>query len=216
MRVLLVEDDPGVREALELGLSLEGHEVRAVDRPKEALGLLPWAEAVVLDILLPEGDGFSLLKEIRARSEVPVLILTALEEVEWRVKGLREGADDYLVKPYSLQELLARLEALARRARRREEVLAYKDLRLYPRRMEAFRGERRLALSPKAFLLLKVFLERPEEVIPKEALMLRVWGEPVEPATLEVHLSALRKALGEPSPLQTVRGYGYRLFLPEG
>ena len=82
--------------------------------------------------------------------------------------------------------------------------------------MEAFRGERRLALSPKAFLLLKAFLEAPEEVLSKEALMRKVWGEEVEPATLEVHLSALRKALGEPSPIQTVRGYGYRLFLPEG
>ena len=214
MRILLVEDDPGVREALELGLSLEGHEVRSAEGPKEAMELLPWAEAVVLDLLLPEGDGFSLLREIRARSEVPVLILSALEGVEWRVKGLREGADDYLVKPYSLQELLARLEALLRRARKRDEVLAYKDLRLYPRRMEAFRGERRLNLSPKAFLLLKAFLEAPEEVLSKEALMLRVWGEAVEPATLEVHLSALRKALGEPSPIQTVRGHGYRLFLP--
>jgi DNA-binding response OmpR family regulator len=174
MRILLVEDDPGVREALELGLSLEGHEVRATESPKEALPYLSWAEAVVLDVLLPEGDGFSLLKEIRARSEVPVLMLTALGGVEWRVKGLKEGADDYLVKPYSLQELLARLEALLRRSRRKEEVLAYRDLRLYPRRMEAFLGERRLELSPKAFLLLKAFLEAPEEVISKEALMLKV------------------------------------------
>jgi len=214
MRVLVVEDDPGVREALTLGLSLEGHEVRATESPEEALALLPWAEAVVLDVLLPEGDGFSLLRAIRARSEVPVLMLTALDAVEWRVKGLREGADDYLVKPYSLQELLARLEALGRRARRSEEVLAYKDLRLYPQRMEAYRGERRLPLSPKAFLLLKAFLENPEEVLSKEALMLKVWGEVVEPATLEVHLSALRKALGEPNPIQTLRGYGYRLSLP--
>ncbi|KHG65332.1 transcriptional regulator [Thermus sp. 2.9] len=214
MRVLVVEDDPGVREALALGLSLEGHEVKAVETPKEALALLPWAEAVVLDVLLPEGDGFSLLKEIRARSEVSVLMLTALDAVEWRVKGLREGADDYLVKPYSLQELLARLEALRRRAQRPEGVLAYKEIRLYPRRMEAYRGARRLNLSPKAFLLLKAFLEAPEEVLSKEALMLKVWGEVVEPATLEVHLSALRKALGEPSPIQTLRGYGYRLFLP--
>ena len=118
------------------------------------------------------------------------------------------------MKPYSLSELLARLEALYRRAHRREEVLAYKDLRLYPRRMEAYRGERRLALSPKTFLLLKAFLESPEEVLSKEALMLRVWGEAVEPATLEVHLSLLRKTLREPNPIQTVRGYGYRLFLP--
>ncbi|WP_114312899.1 response regulator transcription factor [Thermus caldifontis] len=214
MRVLLVEDDPGVREALELGLALEGHQVRSTESPQEALSLLPWAEVVVLDVLLPEGDGFSLLKEIRARSEVPVLMLTALDAVEWRVKGLKEGADDYLVKPYSLSELLARLEALVRRTKGPSEVLAYKDLRLYPRRMEAFRGERRLSLPPKAFLLLKAFLESPEEVLSKEALMHRVWGEEVEPATLEVHLSLLRKALGEPSPIQTVRGYGYRLFLP--
>ncbi|MDM7325091.1 MAG: response regulator transcription factor [Thermus sp.] len=214
MRVLLVEDDPGVREALELGLALEGHEVRSTEGPKEALSLLPWAEVVVLDVLLPEGDGFALLKETRARSEVPVLMLTALDAVEWRVKGLKEGADDYLVKPYSLSELLARLEALARRAKGISQVLAYKDLRLYPKRMEAFRGERRLSLSPKAFLLLKAFLESPEEVLSKEALMLRVWGEEVEPATLEVHLSLLRKALGDPNPIQTVRGYGYRLFLP--
>lgn len=216
MRVLLVEDDPGVREALELGLSLEGHEVRAVDRPEEALGLLSWAEVVVLDVLLPQGDGFSLLRAIRERSEVPVLMLTALDGVEWRVKGLREGADDYLVKPYSLQELLARLRALVRRARRREEVLAYKDLRLYPRRMEAFRGERRLALSPKAFLLLKAFLRGPGGGPVQGGPDAEGLGEEVEPATLEVHLSALRKALGEPSPIQTVRGYGYRLFLPEG
>ena len=217
MRVLLVEDDPGVREALELGLALEGHEVRSTESPKEALSLLPWAEVVVLDVLLPERDGFSLLKDIRARSEVPVLMLTALDAVEWRVKGLKEGADDYLVKPYSLSELLARLEALWRRAHRGKEapeVLAYKNLRLYPRRMEAFRGERRLSLPPKAFLLLKAFLESPEEALSKEALMLRVWGEEVDPATLEVHLSLLRKALGEPNPIQTVRGYGYRLFLP--
>ncbi|GAA6733181.1 response regulator transcription factor [Thermus oshimai] len=216
MRVLVVEDDPGVREALLLGLGLEGHEVRATEHPQEALDLLPWAEVVVLDILLPEGDGFGLLKEIRSRSSVPVLMLTALDAVEWRVKGLKEGADDYLVKPYSLAELLARLEALHRRAGRREEVLAYADLRLYPRRMEAYRGERRLSLSPKAFLLLKAFLEAPGEVLSKEALMLKVWGEEVEPATLEVHLSQLRKALGEPNPIQTVRGYGYRLQDPTG
>lgn len=216
MRVLVVEDDPGVREALLLGLSLEGHEVRAAERPKEALDLLPWAEVVVLDILLPEGDGFGLLRKIRARSQVPVLMLTALDAVEWRVKGLKEGADDYLVKPYSLAELLARLEALHRRAGRREEVLAWGDLRLYPRRMEAYRGERRLSLSPKAFLLLKAFLEAPGEVLSKEVLMRKVWGEEVEPATLEVHLSQLRKALGEPNPIQTVRGYGYRLQDPAG
>lgn len=216
MRVLLVEDDPGVREALELGLSLEGHEVRAVDRPEEALGLLSWAEVVVLDVLLPQGDGFSLLRAIRERSEVPVLMLTALDGVEWRVKGLREGADDYLVKPYSLQELLARPGGPG------------------PPGAEARGGPRLQGPPPlppahgglprgKAPRPLPQGLPPPEGLSPgpgggpvqggpdAEGL-----GEEVEPATLEVHLSALRKALGEPSPIQTVRGYGYRLFLPEG
>ncbi|MER3452110.1 MAG: DNA-binding response regulator, partial [Thermus sp.] len=101
-RLLLVEDDPGVREALELGLSLFGYEVVAVGTALEALDRLPGVDLVVLDVLLPDRDGFQLLREIRARSDLPVLMLSALGEVEWRVKGLQEGADDYLAKPYSL------------------------------------------------------------------------------------------------------------------
>ncbi|MER3557717.1 MAG: DNA-binding response regulator [Thermus sp.] len=215
-RLLLVEDDPGVREALELGLSLFGYEVVAVGTALEALDRLPGVDLVVLDVLLPDRDGFQLLREIRARSDLPVLMLSALGEVEWRVKGLKEGADDYLAKPYSLQELAARLEALFRRARGQAlasepQALRLGELVLYPRRMEAYRKGRRLALSPKAFALLQAFMERPGEVLSKEYLMRKVWGEEVEPNTLEVHLSALRRELGEPALLETVRGYGYRL-----
>lgn len=211
-RVLLVEDDVGVREALRLGLELQGYGV--LEAASGAEGLRKLAEGpdlVVLDVLLPGGDGFGVLREIRRQSAVPVLMLTALDEVEWRVKGLREGADDYLVKPYALSELVARLEALLRRSKRDEELLSYADVVLYPRKMEARRGERLLELSPKALQLLQCFLEHAERLLPKETLMQRVWGEEVEPNTLEVHLSALRRALGEPTLLHTLRGHGYIL-----
>lgn len=212
--VLLIEDDLRVREALRLGLELEGYQV--LEAASGAEGLRKLAEGpdvVVLDVLLPGGDGFGVLREIRRVSAVPVLMLTALDEVEWRVKGLREGADDYLVKPYALSELVARLEALLRRSKRSEELLSYADVVLYPRKMEARRGERLLELSPKALQILQFFLEHPERLLPKETLMQRVWGEEVEPNTLEVHLSALRRALGEPTLLHTLRGYGYILRL---
>lgn len=211
-RLLLIEDDPGVREALRLGLELEGHMVLEAANGAEGLRRLAEnPELVVLDVLLPGGDGFGVLREIRRQSAVPVLMLTALDEVEWRVKGLREGADDYLVKPYALSELLARLEALLRRSKRPEEVLSYADVVLYPSKMEARRSGRLLELSPKALQLLQCFLEHAERVLPKEALMQRVWGQEVEPNTLEVHLSALRRALGEPVLLHTLRGHGYIL-----
>ncbi|MCL6525564.1 MAG: response regulator transcription factor [Thermaceae bacterium] len=211
-KVLLVEDDPGVREALKLGLELEGYVVVEAENGAEGLRKLEDnPDLIVLDVLLPGGDGFGVLREIRRMSPVPVLMLTALDEVEWRVKGLREGADDYLVKPYALAELVARLEALLRRNRREEEVLSYADVVLYPRRMEVRRRGEVLELSPKATLLLQCFLEHPERLLPKETLMGRVWGEEVEPNTLEVHLSTLRRALGEPNLLHTLRGHGYIL-----
>jgi len=211
-RVLLIEDDTGVREALRLGLELEGYQVLEAGTGADGLRRLTEnPEVVVLDVLLPGGDGFGVLREIRKRSAVPVLMLTALDEVEWRVKGLREGADDYLVKPYALSELLARIEALLRRSKRLEEVLAYADVVLYPGKMEARRNERLLELSPKALQLLQCFLEHAERVLPKETLMQRVWGQEVEPNTLEVHLSALRRELGEPALLHTLRGHGYIL-----
>lgn len=211
-KVLLIEDDPGVREAVRFGLELEGYLVLEAKNGGEGLRRLREApDVVVLDVLLPGGDGFGVLREIRRQSALPVLMLTALDEVEYRVKGLREGADDYLVKPYALSELVARLEALLRRTSAVQELLSYADVVLLPARMEARRAERPLELSPKAFQLLKTFLDHPERLLSKEALMQKVWGEEVEPNTLEVHLSALRRALGEPPLLHTLRGHGYIL-----
>jgi two-component system response regulator MprA len=213
--ILLVEDDVGVRESLELGLSLEGYRVLAAATGNEAIrGLASSPDLIVLDVLLPGADGFNLLREIRTRSATPVIMLTALQEVEWRVKGLREGADDYLVKPYALAELAARIEALLRRTRRDEAVLRYANLELYVGRMQAHRAGRDLELTPKAFLLLKAFLENPERVLSRDVLMQAGWGGEVEPNTLEVHLSALRRALGEPALIRTIRGYGYALRQP--
>jgi len=212
IRVLLVEDDRGVREALKLGLELEGYTVLEASNGPECLRKLGEnPDVVILDVLMPGGDGFGVLREIRRKSSVPVLMLTALDEVEWRVKGLKEGADDYLVKPYALPEVVARLQAVLRRTRKEEAVLSYADLTLFPAKMEARRAERVLELSPKAFLLLKCLVEHAERILPKETLMQRVWGEEVEPNTLEVHLSALRRALGEPPLLHTLRGHGYIL-----
>ncbi len=211
-KVLLIEDDRGVREALKLGLELEGYTVLEAANGAEGLRRLSETpDLIICDVLLPGGDGFGVVREIRRSNNVPVLMLTAMDEVEWRVKGLREGADDYLVKPYALSELVARLEALLRRSRREEELFAYADVVFFPQRMEARRAERLLDLSPKALQLLQCFLEHPERLLPKETLMQRVWGEEVEPNTLEVHLSALRRALGEPNLLHTLRGHGYIL-----
>jgi two-component system response regulator MprA len=211
-QVLLIEDEPGIREALRLGLELEGFTVlEASNGPEGLRRLKDHPDLIILDVLLPGGDGFGVLREIRTQSSVPVLMLTALDEVEYRVKGLREGADDYLVKPYALSEVLARIEALLRRSSRNEALLSYGEVTLYPAKMEARRAERVMELSPKAFLILKCFVENPESLISKEALMQRVWGEEIEPNTLEVHLSALRRALGEPQVLHTLRGHGYIL-----
>lgn len=211
-RVLLIEDDAGVRDALRLGLELEGYVILEAGNGAEGLRQLgQQPDVVICDVLLPGGDGFGVVREIRQVSGVPVLMLTALDEVEWRVKGLREGADDYLVKPYALSELIARLEALLRRSKRDENVLSYADVLLYPRKMEARRAERVMELSPKALQLLQCFLENPERLLPKETLMSRVWGEEIEPNTLEVHVSALRRALGDPPLLHTLRGHGYIL-----
>jgi DNA-binding response OmpR family regulator len=210
--VLLIEDEAGVRESLAMCLKLEGYDVMEAGDGTAGLRLLEQNPVVViLDVLLPGRDGFAVLREIRLQSRVPVMMLTALDEIEWRVKGLKGGADDYLVKPYALAELLARLEALLRRAQPGAKPLRHADLELFPAQLCARRNGRLLELSPKAVLLLQTFLENPLLVLPKDRLMRAVWGQEVEPNTLEVHLSALRRAIGEPSLIQTVRGYGYVL-----
>ena len=219
MRILVVDDERAVREALERALRLEGYEVETACDGQEALLALARrsADAVVLDVLMPEMDGLETCRALRRMGNTtPVLMLTARYEVDDRVAGLDAGADDYLVKPFALEELLARLRALLRRTIGGEEELSFADLRLDPRTHEVFRGERRIELTRTEFLLLELFLRNPRQVLTRDVIFDRVWGYDFGPASnsLEVYVGYLRRkteAEGEPRLIHTVRGVGYAL-----
>jgi DNA-binding response OmpR family regulator len=210
--ILIVEDDVGVRESLALGLKLEGYTVlEAGDASSGLRCMAQQPDLVILDVLLPGSSGFSVLTEIRLRSSVPVLMLTALDELEYKLKGLRGGADDYVVKPYSLSEVLARIEVLLRRSKTESGKRQFEDVTLDPETMEVWRGGKPIELTVKGFRLLSVLLEHPKRVMPRETLMNLIWGDEVDPNTLDVLIASARRALGEPSLIQTVRGVGYAL-----
>ncbi len=210
--ILIVEDDVGVRESLALGLKLEGYTVlEAGDASSGLRCMAQQPDLVILDVLLPGSSGFSVLTEIRLRSSVPVLMLTALDELEYKLKGLRGGADDYVVKPYSLSEVLARIEVLLRRSKTESGKRQFEDVTLDPETMEVWRNGKQIDLTVKGFRLLSVLLEHPKRVMPRETLMNLIWGDEVDPNTLDVLIASARRALGEPSLIQTVRGVGYAL-----
>jgi DNA-binding response OmpR family regulator len=210
--ILIVEDDVGVRESLALGLKLEGYTVlEAGDASSGLRCMAQQPDLVILDVLLPGSSGFSVLTEIRLRSSVPVLMLTALDELEYKLKGLRGGADDYVVKPYSLSEVLARIEVLLRRTKTESGKRQFEDVSLDPETMEVWRSGKQVDLTVKGFRLLSVLLEHPKRVMPRETLMNLIWGDEVDPNTLDVLIASARRALGEPSLIQTVRGVGYAL-----
>jgi DNA-binding response OmpR family regulator len=210
--ILIVEDDVGVRESLALGLKLEGYTVlEAGDASSGLRCMAQQPDLVILDVLLPGSSGFSVLTEIRLRSSVPVLMLTALDELEYKLKGLRGGADDYVVKPYSLSEVLARIEVLLRRSKTESGKRQFEDVTLDPETMEVWRNGKNIELTVKGFRLLSVLLEHPKRVMPRETLMNLIWGDEVDPNTLDVLIASARRALGEPSLIQTVRGVGYAL-----
>jgi DNA-binding response OmpR family regulator len=210
--ILIVEDDLGVRESLALGLKLEGYNVlEAGDASGGLRSMAQQPDLVILDVLLPGSSGFSVLTEIRLRSSVPVLMLTALDELEYKLKGLRGGADDYVVKPYSLSEVLARIEVLLRRSKTESGKRQFEDVTLDPETMEVWRSGKQIELTVKGFRLLSVLLEHPKRVMPRETLMNLIWGDEVDPNTLDVLIASARRALGEPSLIQTVRGVGYAL-----
>ncbi|HEY1778615.1 MAG TPA: response regulator transcription factor [Solirubrobacteraceae bacterium] len=223
-RVLVVDDDPDVREAIETALQLEGHHVTTAIDGLAALKRLGQAEfdAVVLDVLMPNLDGFEVCRRLRASgNRTPVLILTARDSQEDTIRGLDLGADDYLVKPFALGELLARLRALLRRARPAGEdaPLWFAGLSLDRQTREAARGERRLELTRTEFALLELFLRNPRQVLTRELIMERIWNYDFGPTSnpLEVYISYLRRkteAGGEPRVIHTVRGVGYALREP--
>jgi two-component system response regulator MprA len=227
MRVLVVDDDAAVRDSLARTLRFEGHEVDTARDGREALAIVRAGEpdAMILDVSMPEMDGLEACRRLRADGVlVPVLMVTARDSVGDRVAGLDAGADDYLVKPFALQELQARLRALLRRsllsaaepAPTMDGLLSFADLRMDPRTREVWRGERPLRLTRTEFSILEVFLRHPKQVLTRVALFEQVWGYDFGESSNSVHvyLGYLRRKLevdGEKRLLHTVRGVGFVL-----
>jgi two-component system response regulator MprA len=223
VKVLVVDDDPAVSGALNRALRLEGYEVSlAVDGPQalEEIAVRP-PDAVILDIGLPVIDGLEVCRRLRgAGNDTPVLMLTARDAINDRVQGLDAGADDYLVKPFALAELLARLRALLRRRPEDTgEVFRFADLSLDPITREAHRGERSFTLTRIEFDLLELLLRHPRQVLTRELILDRVWGYTFDSGTnsLAVYVGYLRRkteSAGEPRLIHTARGVGYVLREP--
>ena len=224
MKVLVVDDERAVRESLRRALELEGYEVELAGDGAEALYRLQangQPDAVVLDVLMPGVDGLEVSRRLRRKgNSVPILMLTARAEVENRVEGLDAGADDYLAKPFALEELLARLRALLRRATPGiDETLRFDDLELTPSTREVRRGGTPIELTRTEFNLLELFLRNPRQVLTRSVIFERVWGYDFGFASnsLDVYIGYLRRKTevdGKPRLIQTVRGVGYALREP--
>jgi two-component system response regulator MprA len=221
MEILVVDDERSVREALRRALELEGYEVELASDGREALHRLDEGgaepDAVVLDVLMPGIDGLEVCRRLRrAGSRLPVLMLTARAEVADRVAGLDAGADDYIVKPFALEELFARLRALLRRTGDGGETLRFADLELDPATREVHRDDTPIELTRTEFALLELFLRNPRQVLTRSLIYERVWGYDFGPGSnsLDVYIGYLRRkteAGARPRLIQTVRGVGYAL-----
>ena len=222
VKVLVVDDEPGVRAALERALALERHDVQLAEDGQQALDALAEStvDAIVLDVMMPRVDGLEVCRRLRAAGDrTPVLMLTARDAIDDRVDGLDAGADDYLVKPFALRELNARLRALLRRVDPGGPTLAFGDLVLDRAAREVRRGTRRIELSKTEFSLLELFLEHPRQVLTRSTLFERVWGYDFGATSnaLGVYMGYLRRkteAEGERRLLHTIRGVGYVLREP--
>lgn len=218
--ILVVEDDRRIRDLLRRGLIFEGYEV---DTAEDGEGALRSArdrmpDAVILDLMLPGIDGLEVCRRLRAVSNVPILMLTARDAIPDRVTGLDAGADDYMVKPFAFDELLARLRALFRRQRTdaMPDALRYADLTLNPRSRQVFRAEEEVQLTAKEFDLLELFLRHPNQVMTREMIYEHIWNYDFggESNIIEVYVRYLRtklEASGKPRLIQTIRGVGYAL-----
>ncbi len=209
----MVEDDPRLAATVERVLGAEDHDVEIAADGNEALRRArgrPF-DLVILDVMLPGLDGIAVCRRLRAAGSVPILLLTALGGTEERVRGLDSGADDYLVKPFAYEELLARVRALLRRTAPADH-LRFSDLRLEPASRGAWRGEHAIDLTATEFDLLQHFLRHPRQVLSREQLIEAVWkGEAESDNVVAVYIGYLRHKLGEPRLLHTVRGAGYAL-----
>ncbi|TQJ02745.1 response regulator transcription factor [Amycolatopsis cihanbeyliensis] len=225
MRILVVDDDRAVRESLRRSLEFNGYQVELASDGAQALDAIVAnrPDAMVLDVMMPRLDGLEVARRLRSTGDdLPILVLTARDTVSDRVSGLDAGADDYLPKPFALEELLARLRALLRRAsaenqpERNVETLSFGDLTLDPGTREVRRGERAISLTRTEFALLELFLTYPKHVLTRSRILEEVWGYdfPTSGNALEVYVGYLRRkteAEGEPRLIHTVRGVGYVL-----
>lgn len=216
--ILVVDDDPRITDLLRRIIAYEGYSVAIATSGDEALNrtLERAPDLIILDIMLPRLSGLEVVQRLRAADDnVPILLLTARDSVADRVKGLEVGADDYLVKPFAPEELLARVKALLRRNQaERHEVLRYADVELDTGTRVAHRGPREIELSPTEYELMALFLRRPRQVLTRDIIMDRVWGLDFEGSSnvLEVYIGYLRSKLeanGESRLIHTVRGIGY-------
>lgn len=219
-RVAVIDDDRMVREMLELGLSREGFDVQTASDGMAALDLVRRfdPEVIVLDIMMPKIDGITLLPRLREISQAPILMLTAKGGTDHKVQSLSAGADDYLVKPFIFEELIARLQAKLRRPQLIEEnILRWRDVSMNPQTRELWRGKQAIDLTQREFDLLAVFMREPRRVFGKDHLLEIVWGHDFEggPNIVETYISYLRAKIDRPgergSFLRTVRGVGYGL-----
>jgi len=221
MNIVIIDDDPRITALLKRALNFEGYtaDVAGSGADGLSLALSGSPDLVVLDIMMPGLDGWEVCRRIRAEKDVPVLMLTARDEVADRVKGLDIGADDYLVKPFALEEFLARVRALLRRQKISSEssgILNYADLKLNTGTREVFRGDREIRLTAKEYDLLLFLMEHPRQVLTRDMLMERIWGYDYggESNVLEVYVNMVRQKLeesGEKRIIHTVRGVGYVL-----
>jgi len=226
MKILVVDDDPAVRESLRRSLIFNGYTIVLAADGEEALDKVQSErpDMVILDVMMPKFDGLEVCRELRSQGDdIPILLLTARDSVSERVAGLDAGADDYLTKPFALEELLARTRSLVRRAARpaavesqQIEILKFEDLELDPATRDVTRGGRQISLTRTEFALLELLLRNPRKVLSRTTILEDVWGDdfPTSGNALEVYIGYLRRkteADGEPRLIQTVRGVGYVL-----
>jgi two-component system response regulator MprA len=219
-RILVVEDDQRLRDMLRRNLIFEGYAVDTAEDAEAAFLAMRerMPDAIILDLMLPDMDGIELCRRVREASTVPILILTARDSIEDRVTGLDAGADDYVVKPPEIDELLARVRALLRRHKMEAdpEIYEFADLRLDPRTRQVFRGNEEIHLTAKEFDLLHLFMRHPNQVLTREMIYEHIWDYDFggESNIIEVYVRYLRtklEASGKPRLIQTVRGVGYAL-----
>ena len=209
--VLVIDDEPGIVDFIEVGLRQEGYDVATASTAANGLRAVRERrpDLVILDVGLPDLDGFSLLQQLRTETDAPVVMLTARGDLEDRVRGLELGADDYVAKPFHFAELVARVRALLRRRGPRFDVLTVADVSLDARTHEVRRGERSIPLTAREYELLELFLRHPGEVLSKQTILDRLWGYTFDPNLVEVYVGYLRRKLGEPPLIETLRGAGY-------